>query len=54
VSFAHDPIQSLAWPAMTISFGVKDTATLDKLAVGKKADVEFVKRGAGYVITKVK
>ena len=54
VTLAHDPVKSLNWSAMTMSFGVKDKAFLDKLQPGKKVEVEFVQQGKDYVITSVK
>lgn len=54
VTLAHDPVKTLNWPAMTMGFGVKDKALLDKLAVGKKVDVEFIQQGSNYIITSVK
>jgi len=54
VTFAHDPVKSLNWPAMSMTFGVKDKAMLDKLAVGKKFNFEFMQQGSGYVVTDVK
>ncbi len=54
VTFAHDPVKSLNWPAMSMTFGVKDKAMLDKLTVGKKFDFEFVQQGSGYVVTNLK
>ena len=42
------------WPAMTMSFQVKDKMLLDKLAVGKKVDFEFMPGPKGYVVTAVK
>ncbi|HEV8260375.1 MAG TPA: copper-binding protein [Burkholderiales bacterium] len=54
VRLSHDPIQSLNWPAMTMTFKVKDKAMLDKLGEGKKVDVEFEQRGKDYVVTKMK
>ena len=54
VTIAHDPIASLRWPAMTMNFVVKDKALLDKLAVNKKVEVEFVQLGADYVVIAVK
>ncbi|MCK9285470.1 MAG: copper-binding protein [Rhodocyclaceae bacterium] len=53
-TFAHEPVKSLNWPAMTMGFAVKDKALLDKLAVGKKVEFEFVKEGKGYAVTGVK
>ena len=54
VSISHGPVKSMDWPAMTMRFSVKDKALLDKLAVDKKVQVEFVKQGPDYVITSVK
>lgn len=54
VTFDHEPVKTLDWPAMTMTFTVKDKMLLDKLAVGKKLEFEFVKDGKGYVVTGVK
>lgn len=54
VKLAHEPVKSLNWPAMTMGFSVKDPALFNKLAVGKKVEVEFVQQGSDYVITAVK
>lgn len=54
VTLAHEAIKSLNWPAMTMSFSVKDKMLLDKLAVGKKVNVELKKEGAEYAVTAVK
>ena len=54
VRLDHAPVASLNWPAMTMSFKVKDKAMLDKLTVGKKVEVEFVQQGGDYVITDVR
>lgn len=54
VTFAHESVKSLNWPAMTMSYAVKDKALLNKLTVGKKVEFEFVKEGSGYTVTSVK
>ena len=54
VTFAHGPVSSLDWPAMTMGFRVKDKALLEGLAVGKEVVFEFVKEGADYVVTDVR
>jgi Cu(I)/Ag(I) efflux system protein CusF len=54
VTLAHGPVQSLKWPAMTMGFSVKDKALFDRLSVGKKVDVEFMRQGSGYVVTAAK
>ena len=54
VSIAHEPVKSLNWPGMTMSFRVADKALLDKLAADRKIDFEFEQRGKDYVITSIK
>jgi Cu(I)/Ag(I) efflux system periplasmic protein CusF len=54
VTIAHGPVPTMKWPAMTMTFAVKDKAMLDKLAAGKKVEFEFVQQGNNYVITEVK
>ena len=54
VTLDHEPVKTLNWPAMTMGFKVQDKAMLDKLAEGKKVEVEFEIRGKDYVITAVK
>ena len=54
VVLAHEPVKSLNWPAMTMSFGVKDKTLLEKFVVGGKVNVLFNKQDNDYVITKVK
>lgn len=54
VTLAHEAVKSLNWPAMTMGFAVKDKMLLDKLAVGKKVNVELKKEGSDYVVTAVK
>mgnify|MGYP001619357081 CR=1 FL=1 len=54
VTLAHEPVPSLKWPSMTMSFAVKDKAMFDKLPTNKKMDFEFVQQGKDYVITAVK
>ncbi len=53
VSIQHGAVPTLGWPAMTMTFTVKDAALLPKLAKDKKVDFEFVQQGKDYVITKV-
>jgi Cu(I)/Ag(I) efflux system protein CusF len=54
VTIAHGPVQSMKWPAMTMTFKVKDKAMLDKLAKDQKVDFEFREEGKDHVITNVK
>lgn len=54
VTLAHGPVESLKWPAMTMGFSVRDKALLETMSVGKNVNVEFVKEGGNYVITKAR
>ena len=54
VTLAHGPVKSLGWPAMTMTFGVKDKTLFDKLSVGTRVHVGFKKEGDEYVVTSVK
>ena len=54
VTLAHDPVKTMNWPAMTMTFQVKDKAMLDKLGEGKTIEFEFENRGKEHVITSVK
>jgi Cu(I)/Ag(I) efflux system protein CusF len=54
VTFAHDPVKELNWPAMTMTFKVEDKALFKKLAADKKVEFDFVKRGSDYIVTGVK
>ncbi len=54
VTIAHGPIPSLKWPAMAMTFTVKDKALLGKLSPEKKVEFEFVQQGSDYVITSAK
>ena len=54
VTLAHEPVKTMNWPAMTMGFMVKDKMLFDKLAIGNKADFEFVQSSKGYLVTSVK
>ena len=54
VTIAHGPVQSMNWPAMSMTFTVKDKKMLAKLAPEKKVEFQFVQQGSDYVITRIK
>ena len=54
VTIAHGPVQTMNWPAMSMTFTVKDKKMLAKLAPEKKVDFQFVQQGSDYVITRIK
>ena len=54
VTLAHEPVESLNWPAKTMGFSVKDKTLFDKLMIGKKVKIEFMQQGSDHVVTAVK
>ena len=54
VTIAHGPIPTMKWPAMNMTFTVKNKAMLGKFSQDKKVEFEFVDQGSNYVITSVK
>jgi Cu(I)/Ag(I) efflux system periplasmic protein CusF len=54
VTIKHEPVPSLNWPTMTMSFKVKDKAVMDKIQKDQKVDFEFVQEGRDFVVTGVK
>lgn len=54
ITFSHDPIKSLNWPAMTMAFKAKDKQLLSSVKPGDKVDFTLVKQGNDYVVTSVK
>lgn len=53
VVIAHDPVPSLDWPAMTMTFAVQGRL-LDEVEVGDDVEFEFIQSGDGYVITAIR
>lgn len=53
VTFAHEAVPSMKWPAMTMGFLVQDKMMLGKLAVGQKVNFDFVQGTKGYVVTAI-
>jgi Cu/Ag efflux protein CusF len=54
VTVAHEPVSTMNWPAMSMTFKVKDKALLEKVKQGEKVDFEFVQQGKDYLVTAVK
>lgn len=53
VTLAHGPIATLNWPAMTMSFKLKDEALSHGIKAGDIVDFELVQSGNQYVITRL-
>jgi Cu(I)/Ag(I) efflux system protein CusF len=54
VNLAHDPIKSMNWPAMSMTFKAKDKAMLKKMKPGAKVEFSFEQSGKDYIITEIK
>jgi Cu(I)/Ag(I) efflux system protein CusF len=54
ITIAHGPVQSMKWPAMTMTFKVKDKKMLDNVKPGEKVDFSFVQSGKDYTIMQMK
>ena len=53
VILAHGPIATLNWPAMTMSFKLKDAALSRGIKAGDIVDFELVQSGNMYVVTRL-
>ena len=53
VTLVHGPIASLNWPAMTMSFTLKDAALAKGIKAGEAVDFELVQSGSDYVVTRL-
>jgi len=54
VTLDHEPIKSVNWSAMTMTFNVKDRKMLENVKSGQKVQFEFVQEGKENVITSIK
>ena len=54
VTLAHGPIASLNWPAMTMSFKLKDAVLAQGIKAGDAVDFELVQSGSDYLVTRLR
>lgn len=54
VLIAHDPVPSLDWPEMTMTFAIRDDRLLDAVEKGDHVEFEFIQSGDGYAITAIR
>lgn len=52
VKIAHDPIQSLGWPKMTMLFRLKNASIADQVREKEKVEFFLEKSSTGYVISR--
>ena len=51
VTIAHGPIASMNWPAMTMTFKIKDAKILESVKPGQTIVFQFIQQGRDYVVT---
>jgi len=54
VTFDHEAVASMKWPAMTMTFKADDPKLVQGLTTGQKVNFEFTQRGKDYVLTSIK
>ena len=54
VTLAHGPVESLNWPAMTMSFEAPDAAIVQGVKPGDQVAFSFRQSEGGYVLTEVR
>lgn len=53
VTISHGPVESIGWPAMTMTFLAPSGQMLDGLNVGDPVDFQFQQAGDQYVLTSI-
>ena len=53
VTISHGPVESIGWPAMTMTFRVPSADMLQGLNVGDPVDFQFQQAGEQYVLTSI-
>ena len=51
ITISHGPVETLDWPAMTMTFVTQSPAMIDEFSVGDSVNFEFGQSGETYVIT---
>ncbi|RIW96855.1 copper-binding protein, partial [Acinetobacter baumannii] len=54
LTFNHEAIPAIKWPAMTMGFKVADPALLNGLTVGQHVEFELKAEGETYTVVAVK
>lgn len=54
VTVSHGPVESIGWPAMTMTFQATSPDMLQGLNVGDPVDFQFRQAGEQYLLTSIK
>ncbi len=53
IDLRHEPMPSLKWPAMTMTFKTRDASLLKGLKEGDRVEFDLVKMGDDFHITRI-
>ena len=54
ITIAHGPINSIQWPAMTMTFAVQNKKLLDQIVAGEKIEFDLVQSSTDqYTVTRI-
>lgn len=53
VTISHGPVESIDWPAMTMTFQAESSRMLQSLNVGDPVDFKFRQTGEDFVLTSI-
>lgn len=53
VTISHGPVESIEWPAMTMTFQAESSRMLQGLNVGDPVDFQFRQTGEDFVLTSI-
>lgn len=53
VTISHGPVESIGWPAMTMTFQASSPEMVQGLNVGDPVDFQFQQAGEQYVLTSI-
>ncbi|HHC71649.1 MAG TPA: efflux RND transporter periplasmic adaptor subunit [Thiotrichales bacterium] len=54
VNLAHDPIEALGWPAMTMDFELAEGASAEGIAPGTAVEFDLIEGSDGYLISAIR
>lgn len=54
IDIAHEPMPSLKWPAMRMTFKAQDASLLTGLKAGDKVEFDIVKSGSEFRIVRIR
>ena len=53
ITISHGPVESIGWPAMTMTFVAQSPGMIEGFAIGDPVTFEFGRSGETYVLTSI-